>query len=86
MEKQELLAELKALRAELEKSESIDPQSLQRLSAITEEIESLEEPIEETEAAETHVLRDLLLRFESEHPHLSETLGRIADGLSRMGI
>ena len=31
-------------------------------------------------------LRDLLLQFEAEHPQLSEILGRIADGLSRMGI
>ena len=34
----------------------------------------------------THGLRELLLKFEAEHPQFSELLGRIADGLSRMGI
>jgi heme-degrading monooxygenase HmoA len=89
MDKHELLAELKSLRAELEKSESIDPQALQRLSVITEELESRENAPQETqdsEETEAYGLRDLLVRFEAEHPQLSETLGRIADGLARMGI
>ena len=33
-----------------------------------------------------HDLKQLLLRFETEHPQLTAILGRIADGLANVGI
>jgi hypothetical protein len=31
-------------------------------------------------------LRDLLLKFEAEHPELAASIGKIADSLAAMGI
>jgi hypothetical protein len=74
----------------LAKSDSVDPDTLARLEAITAEITTLDEahtpPAESSDDEEPHPLRDMLQKFESEHPQLTETLGRIADGLAQLGI
>jgi hypothetical protein len=31
-------------------------------------------------------LKDLLLKFEADHPQMSVTIGRVADALAAMGI
>lgn len=86
MEKQELIVALQQLQAELAQSDTVDSESLDRLQAITAELESRETVPAAAGDEDTHSLRDMLLRFEAEHPHLSEILGRIADGLAGMGI
>ena len=89
MEKSELIATLQKLHTELSQTDQADPETVNRLHVLTGEIQQLLERSEtppEDAGTTTHGLRELLLKFEAEHPQFSELLGRIADGLSRMGI
>jgi len=88
MEKSELIATLRKLHTELSQTDQADPETVDRLHVLTGEIQQLLERSETPPEAgtTTHGLRELLLKFEAEHPQFSELLGRIADGLSRMGI
>jgi hypothetical protein len=90
MERQELTAKLAELHAELSRNERVNPESLDRLRSLTADIGRLldeEQATDELEAeGVTSGLKDLLLKFESEHPELSLTLGKIADGLAAIGI
>jgi hypothetical protein len=90
MERQELTAKLAELHTELSRNERVNPESLDRLRALTADIGRLldeEQATDELEAeGVTSGLKDLLLKFESEHPELSLTLGKIADGLAAIGI
>jgi hypothetical protein len=90
MEKEQLVSTLNQLHAELSKAQKIDRQTLALLETLTQDIQQLlersTEPTEQEKEPVAHGLHDLLLRFEAEHPQLSVMLGRIADGLSRMGI
>jgi hypothetical protein len=60
------------------------------LRAITHDIERALDKREQAEADElepaTSGLRDLMLKFEAEHPQLSVAMGRVADALAAMGI
>jgi hypothetical protein len=89
MEKKRLLESLDALRAEVAQSQQVDPQMLTELRRLTDEIrQSPVEPIASAEAAEDdpHGLKDLLLRFEADHPQLSASVGKVADALAAMGF
>lgn len=89
MERQELTARLAELHAELARSDQVDPANLQRLRDLTGEIERLlaqEEADAQDAEGVTSGLKDLLLKFEADHPELSLTLGKIADGLAAIGI
>jgi hypothetical protein len=89
MEKSELIATLRKLHTELSQTDQADPETVNRLHVLTGEIQQLLERSEtppEDAGTTTHGLRELLLKFEAEHPQFAELLGRIADGLSRMGI
>jgi hypothetical protein len=90
MERQELTAKLAELHAELSRSDQVDPANLQQLRELTGEIERLLEQEDAADAEEaegvTSGLKDLLLRFEADHPELSQTLGKLADGLAAIGI
>jgi hypothetical protein len=90
MERQELTAKLAELHAELSRSDQVDPASLDRLRELTDEIGRL---LDDEEAADrdeaegvTSGLKDLLLKFEADHPELSLTLGKVADALAAIGI
>jgi hypothetical protein len=67
----------------------VDSETLARLRSITQEmqqaLEEREQQAADVEASATG-LKDLLLRFESEHPQLSVSIGRVADALAAMGI
>ena len=88
MEKQRLLETLDLLRAELSRSGQCDPETLAHLEQVTKDIrqsaDDEDESVPDDEAASG--LRELLLKFEADHPHLSATVGRVADALAAMGI
>jgi hypothetical protein len=91
MEKQRLLHSLEELRAELSQAEEVDPETLAELRRLTNDIqnklkgrqdESWSKELEPT----TSGLKDLLLKYEADHPQLSVAVGRVADALASMGI
>jgi hypothetical protein len=85
-----LQSTLRQLHDELTQAEGVDPETLARLQALTDEIElalarrGTESPAD----VEPHAsgLKDLLLKFEADHPQLSVAAGRVADALAAMGI
>lgn len=89
MEKQHLLQTLEQLRAELSQSERVDPGTLAELEGLTDEVRrKLEERDERSDEELEPVagLRDLLLRYEADHPQLASSIGRVADALAAMGF
>jgi hypothetical protein len=89
MEKDRLLQTLDALRAEVALASQVDPEMRAELRRLTDElrqsIDDDEAPKPETEQA-SHGLRDLLLKYESEHPQLAVSIGKVADALAAMGF
>ncbi|HEX3599280.1 MAG TPA: DUF4404 family protein [Lacipirellulaceae bacterium] len=90
MEKKRLLETLDALRADLAHDDQVDPKMLSELRRLTDDLrQSVGSGASSSEAAveePAHGLRDLLLRFEAEHPQLSVAAGRVADALAAMGF
>jgi hypothetical protein len=89
MEKERLLQTLDALRAEVAQASQVDPEMRAELRRLTDElrqsIDDDQSPITETEQA-SHGLKDLLLKYESEHPQLAVSIGKVADALAAMGF
>jgi len=91
MEKQELIERLAQLHTELSQAEQVDPEALALLDKLTEDIRRTEgeltaAPEAEDEDSITSGLRELLLKFEAEHPQLASAVGKVADALSSLGI
>ena len=89
MENKRLVETLKQLHVELSQAQRVDPETLGLLETLTDDIERVLEnhPDETLAAAEpTSRLRDLLLKFEADHPELAAAVGKVADGLAAMGI
>lgn len=88
MDRNQLLATLQTLRAELAGLETIDPPTREALDRLADEVHRLADPDDEANdpSAAREGLGDLLLRFEVEHPQVAQTLGRLADGLANLGI
>jgi hypothetical protein len=90
MENERLQSTLRQLHDELSQAEGVDPETLARLRTLTEEIERAMTTRGRRSPAdvEAHAsgLKDLLLKFEAEHPQLSVAAGRVADALAAMGI
>jgi len=92
MERQHLVEMLRQLHAELAQADRADPETLSLLRTLTDDIQRVvgKRQNETKSAGEaepvTRGLKDLLLKFEAEHPELSATVGKIADGLAAMGI
>ena len=89
MDKQRLLERLAQLRAELSQAGRVDPDTLARLEKATDDIRrTLDERAEDLDVEPEPVsgLKDLLLKFEAEHPQFSVTIGRVADALAAMGL
>ena len=90
MEKQQLRKTIEELRAAMSRAESVDPEMLAELRQLTDELQhKLDERDELTpEDIEPHSvsLKDQLLKLESEHPQLADSIGRVADALAAMGI
>ena len=94
MDKQQLDDTLARLHQELSARPELDAESRERLSQLLADIQSVltEAPEEsQTDAGEKHEslrdrLQDAIVDFEAAHPQFSQLMGRIADGLSQMGI
>jgi hypothetical protein len=90
MEKQRLLQTLAELRAAVTQADSVDPETAEALeSAIRDLQNELDKrgvkPSDDIEPTSSG-LKDVLLRFEAEHPQLSVAVGKVADALAAMGI
>jgi hypothetical protein len=91
MNKQQLMRTLDELRAELAGSDRVDPETLERLERLTADLQQSLDQRETEIAAEEEPepvsgLKDLLLKYEAEHPQLSASIGRVADALAAMGF
>lgn len=90
MEQNELTTKLSQLHTELAQTDRVDAESLELLRKLTADIGRLLDKKDDAgdEEAEgvTSGLKDLLLRFESEHPELAITVGKVADALASIGI
>jgi hypothetical protein len=90
MENERLLSTLTQLRAELERAEGVDQQTLNQLDQLIDDAKRGVIPEERTESTgdeqDSGGLRDLLLKFEADHPQLSTSIGRVADALAAMGF
>jgi hypothetical protein len=90
MEKQQLIARLQHLHDELSRTQRVDPETLALLAALTDDVDRLLDGESEAAAADmdpvSHGLRDLMLKFESEHPEVSSAIGKVADALAAIGI
>jgi chromosome segregation ATPase len=88
MNKQELRDTLESLRQDLANLKFREPQARDRVQQLISAIERQIENSDDAEGSEA-VHQDLsgaISQFESEHPTLAGTLGRIASSLSTMGI
>jgi hypothetical protein len=90
MEKKRLLETLDALRAEVAQASEVDPELRAELRRLTDELRQTIDDREQVAATEDeqapHGLKDLLLRFEADHPQLSVSVGKVADALAAMGF
>jgi hypothetical protein len=87
---EDLRRRLAELHAELERAESLDPESRAALEVVMRDIQAAlarsgaARPREPASLAER--LRDAGLHFEESHPTLTATLGRVVDALAALGI
>jgi hypothetical protein len=90
MENEQLIDTLKQLRAELATARSVDPATLGRLDQLIDDAERGQMSAEQIETegpqSDQSGLKDLLLKFEADHPQLSVSIGRVADALAAMGF
>lgn len=90
MDQQQLVETLKLLHRELSDATEVDEAAIALLKTVTEDIERVidSSEAEHSESAETsaHGLRELLLRFKGEHPHMANMIEQITDGLANLGI
>ena len=88
METERLKEDLLRMRQELERSDSLAPDTRARLEEIAADIESMLESEERNEGHESLAdrLRSAADHFEESHPSLTAAVGRIADALSAIGI
>ena len=83
----ELERRLEDLQAELGRTQDVDPESLELLDHVRREIESV---LARSEEPDPHSLRGRLeaaiSHFETSHPVLTATMGRVIDQLANLGI
>lgn len=85
MDQNKLHALLADLDRELKATRALDPQSQELLERVLADIPAATAGSPEHQSAESH-LRELVLRFEAEHPRLSGAVGQVADALGKLGI
>ena len=89
MKNEQLQRLIATLHRELTAAESVDADSRALLQKLMQDIEDLADggdtPADRVESA-TGQLENATLKFESEHPKLSMTLGEIMDALGKLGI
>jgi hypothetical protein len=85
MDQQRLQSLLVELDRELKATPSLDPQSQELLQKVLEDLPGAPAGTAGPRSAESR-LRELMLRFEAEHPRLSGAVGQVADALGKLGI
>lgn len=85
MDQQRLQALLLELDRELKATRSLDTQSQELLQQVLADIPGAEPGTSSHRSTESR-LRELMLRFEAEHPQLSGAIGQLADALGKLGI
>ena len=88
MSKEEVNQSIAALHAEIDQLETSDAEVKTKLLSLIETVEKrLQEP-EESAHKNTNLntLSSLIEQFESDHPKMTETLSRLLNTLSSMGV
>lgn len=85
MDQNKLHALLADLDRELKATRALDAQSQELLERVLADIPEAPAGSPEHRSAESS-LRELVLRFEAEHPRLSGAVGQLADALGKLGI
>jgi len=90
MEKSELRQTLERVHAELADAQSVDDETRQLLTRLTDDIRRLSEQDGGATAESVDPLagqvQDLVLQFESDHPKLTTALNQVAGALADLGI
>jgi Domain of unknown function (DUF4404) len=83
----ELERHLEELQAELARTQSLDPKSRELLADVGRDIESvLARSDEPAHGSLRERLEAAIQHFETSHPVLTATMGRVMDQLANMGI
>jgi hypothetical protein len=83
----ELERRLSELHAELERTQSVDPESRELLEHVRRDIESVLERSDESGRRSLRGrLEAAIEHFETSHPVLTATMGRVMDQLANLGI
>ncbi len=87
MEQKRLHALLAELDQELKSAGSLDAESQELVGRVLADIRRLDAPAgsSEHQPVAQH-LRELVIRFETDHPRLSAVVGQVADALGKVGI
>ena len=85
MDQEKLHTLLAELDRELKASRTLDARSQALLQQVLADIPGSPPGSAQHRTAESE-LREMVLRFESEHPRLSGVLGQLADALGKLGI
>ena len=95
MDKSQLQQTLAQVHNELADAQSVDDDTRQLLTTLTNDIQRLLEK-DQTEPSSpdsddadgplSSQVRSLMLQFETDHPKLTSALNQVADGLANLGI
>lgn len=90
MPQEELKQSLRTLHEELARTPTIDPELRALLASLAEDIDDVLHPAAPPRPPAEESLADRVTsarqHFEESHPQLAAIIGRIADGLSQLGI
>jgi len=90
MNPNELQKTLEKLHAELNSAESVDDATRAKLVALAKDIERLSKQKNNETADEVEPLseqvEDMLLKFETDHPQLTNALNQVSAALANLGI
>ena len=86
-QKAELARRLAELQAELERTQSVDPRARELLEQVRRNIEAVLERSDEAGHGSLRArLEAAIEHFETSHPVLTATMGRVMDQLANLGI
>ena len=85
MSNEKLQQLLKELHRELGATRTLDQQSRTLIEKVLQDVGRVGEDPDAPDGLEVR-LREVVLRFESEHPRLAATVGQVADALGKLGI
>ena len=84
--REELESTIEHLREQLESADNMNADELQELRGALEELTATLDTQDVSSAGLAQTLHEKTESFEESHPILVQTIGRIADMLSQMGI